>query len=204
MILISALLMQSDTPHSPYKLFEMSFFKLAQSLPPPATPLQIMIYGFLRHKLFSCFLCLLVDAQDQPARIKLIRIIIIFRYIFRTIEQTYRPNKTIILRLGQKSLSDTFIHNVLIYVILIFTIQGISVIVLSLLEPNLNLISLFSAVQSALCYIGPGFDFIGPTENFSLLKDSSKVFLSFLMILGRLEIYALIVLFIPKIWRSYS
>ncbi len=136
--------------------------------------------------------------------IKLIRIIIIFKAIFRTIEQTYRPNKTIIPRLGQKSLSDTFIHNVLIYVILIFTIQGISVIILSLLEPNLNLISLFSAVQSALYNIGPGFDFVGPTENFSLLNDSSKVFLSFLMILGRLEIYALIVLFIPKIWRSYS
>jgi trk system potassium uptake protein TrkH len=136
--------------------------------------------------------------------IKLIRIIIAFKAIFRTIEQTYRPNKTIITRLGKKALSDTFIHNVLIYVILIFTIQGISVIILSLLEPNLNLISLFSAVQSALYNIGPGFDFIGPTQNFSLLKDASKTFLSFLMILGRLEIYALIVLFIPKIWRSYS
>ncbi len=136
--------------------------------------------------------------------IKIIRVMIAFKSIFRTIEQTYRPNKTIITRIGSKILNDTFIHNVLIYIVLIFTIQGTSVIILSLLEPNLNLISLFSAVQSSLYNIGPGFDSIGPTQSFSSLEDMSKCFLSFLMILGRLEIYALIVLFIPKIWRTYS
>ncbi len=136
--------------------------------------------------------------------IKIIRVMIVFKAIFRAIEQTYRPNKTIITRIGSKILNDTFIHNVLIYIVLIFTIQGASVIILSLLEPNLNLISLFSAVQSSLYNIGPGFDSIGPTKSFSALGGTSKCFLSFLMILGRLEIYALIVLFIPKIWRTYS
>jgi len=136
--------------------------------------------------------------------IKIIRVMIAFKAIFRTIEQTYRPNKTIITRIGSKTLNDTFIYNVLIYIVLIFTLQGASVILLSLIEPNLNLISLFSAIQSSIYNIGPGFDFVGPTQNYSQFADGSKLFLAFLMILGRLEIYALIVLFIPKIWRSYS
>lgn len=136
--------------------------------------------------------------------LKIIRVVIAFKAIFRTIIQTYRPNKTIITRVGSKSLSDSFIHNVVLYILLLFTIQGVSVIVLSLLEPNLNLISLFSTIQSSLYNIGPGFDAVGPFNNFSALQDSTKLFLSFLMILGRLEIYALIVLFIPTIWTRYS
>ena len=134
--------------------------------------------------------------------IKIIRVMIALKH--PTIEQTYRPNKTIITRIGSRTLNDTFIYNVLIYIVLIFTLQGASVILLSLIEPNLNLISLFSAIQSSIYNIGPGFDFVGPTQNYSQFADGSKLFLAFLMILGRLEIYALIVLFIPKIWRSYS
>lgn len=136
--------------------------------------------------------------------LKIIRVVIAFKAIFRTIIQTYRPHKTIITRVGSKSLSDSFIHNVVLYILLLFTIQGLSVIVLSLLEPNLNLISLFSTIQSSLYNIGPGFDAVGPFNDFSALQDSTKLFLSFLMILGRLEIYALIVLFIPTIWTRYS
>ena len=62
--------------------------------------------------------------------IKIIRVMIAFKAIFRTIEQTYRPNKTIITRIGSKTLNDTFIYNVLIYIVLIFTLQGASVILL--------------------------------------------------------------------------
>ena len=136
--------------------------------------------------------------------LKIIRVIIAFKAIFKTIVQTYRPNKTIITRFGTKTLSDTFVHNILLYILFIFTIQGMSVIVLSFLEPSLNLISLFSVAQSSLYNIGPGFDAIGPTEDFGFLNAQTKLFLSFLMILGRLEIYALVVLFIPNIWKRYS
>ena len=205
MVLISVLLMQSDA--SPFTLhtFRDVLFQTSSIITTTGYTSANYDLWVPSAQVVLMFLMFIGGCSGSTSGgIKLIRIIIIFKAILRTIEQTYRPNKTIIPRLGQKSLTDTFIHNVLIYVILIFTIQGISVIVLSLLEPNLNLISLFSAVQSALYNIGPGFDFIGPTENYSPLKGSSKIFLSFLMILGRLEIYALIVLFIPKIWRSYS
>ena len=136
--------------------------------------------------------------------LKIIRVIIAFKAIFKTIVQTYRPNKTIITRFGSKTLSDAFVQNILLYILFIFTIQGVSVIILSFLEPSLNLISLFSVAQSSLYNIGPGFEAIGPTQDFGFLNAQTKLFLSFLMILGRLEIYALVVLFIPNIWKRYS
>jgi trk system potassium uptake protein TrkH len=205
MILISLLLMQSDTSPFTLQTFREVLFQTSSIITTTGYTSANYDLWVPSAKVVLMFLMFIGGCSGSTSGgIKLIRIIIVFKAIFRTIEQTYRPNKTIIPRLGKKTLSDTFIHNVLIYVILIFTIQGVSVIILSLLEPNLTLISLFSAVQSALYNIGPGFDSIGPSENFSLLHDTSKVFLSFLMILGRLEIYALIVLFIPKIWRSYS
>lgn len=136
--------------------------------------------------------------------LKIIRILIAFKAIFKTIVQTYRPNKTIITRIGSKTLNDAFVQNVLLYILFIFTIQGISVIILSLLEPSLNLISVFSVVQSSLYNIGPGFEAVGPANNYGFLQDPTKLFLSFLMILGRLEIYALVVLFLPNIWKRYA
>ena len=96
--------------------------------------------------------------------LKIIRILIAFKAIFKTIVQTYRPNKTIITRIGSKTLNDAFVQNVLLYILFIFTIQGISVIILSLLEPSLNLISVFSVVQSSLYNIGPGFEAVGPNN----------------------------------------
>ena len=156
-------------------------------------------------KVILMFLMLIGGCSGSTSGgIKIIRVVTAFKAIFRAIEQTYRPNKTIITRIGSKIVNDAFINNVIIYIVLIFTIQGFSVIVLSFLEPSLSLISLFSSVQSCLYNIGPGFDAVGPMQNFNAFQGNSKFFLSFLMILGRLEIFALIVLFIPKIWRTYS
>ena len=59
------------------------------------------------------------------------------------------------------------------------------------------------AVLAAISNIGPGFGAVGPTENFSHLRESTQLFLGWLMILGRLELFALLVLFFPSAWRRY-
>jgi trk system potassium uptake protein TrkH len=56
---------------------------------------------------------------------------------------------------------------------------------------------------ATLSNIGPGFGDVGPMDNFSHLLPVTKVFLGMLMILGRLELYAILVLFMPSIWRRY-
>jgi trk system potassium uptake protein TrkH len=59
------------------------------------------------------------------------------------------------------------------------------------------------SVLATLSNIGPGFGTVGPTENFGHLRESTQLFLAWLMILGRLELYALLVLFFPSAWRRY-
>ena len=50
--------------------------------------------------------------------------------------------------------------------------------------------------------LGPGLDQFGPTDNYSALRDSTKAILSFMMLLGRLELYSVLVMFHPRIWKS--
>jgi trk system potassium uptake protein TrkH len=83
-------------------------------------------------------------------------------------------------------------------------LQIFSMLFLSAMEPELSFLSVFSCVQATLFNIGPGFEAVGPMENFHFLRSSTKTFLSLLMILGRLELYAVLVLFAPSVWRRYS
>ena len=136
--------------------------------------------------------------------LKVLRVVISIKTILKTITQMYRPNKTVIMHLGSKKINDNFVRNILVYVLFVFAIQFISIFVLSLIENSLNFTSLFSIVQSTLFNIGPGFDAIGPSNSYNSMQNSTKLILSFLMILGRLEIYALVVLFLPSIWKRYS
>jgi trk system potassium uptake protein TrkH len=68
---------------------------------------------------------------------------------------------------------------------------------------GISLESCAGAVLATISNIGPGFDAVGPTMNFSELREPTKAFLGWLMLLGRLELFALLVLFVPQLWRKY-
>ena len=66
----------------------------------------------------------------------------------------------------------------------------------------MDLVSSSSAVASALGNIGPGFGLVGPSETFSSISFMGKLLLSLLMLLGRLELFTIIALVLPKTWRN--
>lgn len=68
---------------------------------------------------------------------------------------------------------------------------------------DISLETCVGAVLATISNIGPGFGTVGPTENFGHLREATQVFLGWLMILGRLELFALLVLFFPTAWRKY-
>ena len=74
---------------------------------------------------------------------------------------------------------------------------------MSLLEPDFDLISSFSAVVTCIFNVGPGLGAVGPVSNFSALTPATHLFLSLIMIMGRLEILAILALFVPQLWRKY-
>ena len=74
---------------------------------------------------------------------------------------------------------------------------------MSALEPSLDMVSSFTSVVATLFNIGPGLGVVGPVKNFSTLGPSTQTFLSLLMLLGRLEFFAVLVLFMPSLWRKF-
>jgi trk system potassium uptake protein TrkH len=89
---------------------------------------------------------------------------------------------------------------VLAFFILYFVIFALSTIVFSLIEPDME--SAMGAVATSLGNIGPGLGKVGPAENFFHVKPIGKWFLSFLMLLGRLELFTVLVLFSPSFWKE--
>jgi trk system potassium uptake protein TrkH len=79
-------------------------------------------------------------------------------------------------------------------------IFGVSIIIFMLFEPNLE--TSMGAVASSLGNIGPGLGSVGPAETYAHLHPMGKWFLSFLMLLGRLELFTILVLFSPTFWKG--
>ena len=126
------------------------------------------------------------------------------RAAVRSVTHAFRPNVTIPMRMGGQNLSESTIHNVILFLCLMAALQIFSMLFISALEPNLSFLGVFSSVQATLFNIGPGFEAVGPTQNFHFLRPTTKIFFSLLMILGRLELYAVMVLFVPSVWRRFS
>jgi len=136
--------------------------------------------------------------------IKVVRVVIAVRTSLRSIMQSFRPNITKPMRMGGHALSESAIHSVIVFIMLMILIELGSILLIAGVEPTLTFMETFSCVQATLFNIGPGFESLGPAENFHCLHPTTKLFLSLLMILGRLELYAVLVLFWPSIWKQYA
>jgi len=136
--------------------------------------------------------------------VKVIRIAVALRAALRSITHAFRPSVTINMRMSGQNLSERAIHNVVLFLMLMAALQIVSMLFISAMEPELSFLGAFSCVQATLFNIGPGFDAVGPMENFHFMRPTTKIFVSLLMILGRLELYAVLVLFAPSVWRRFS
>lgn len=131
---------------------------------------------------------------------KHIRILLVFKIIKREFYKLIHPNAVITVRVGEKPIPENILKNVvgfvLLYIIIFVLISTI------LLTQGMDIISSTSAVAATLGNIGPGFAAVGPTMNYSNLTNITKVLLICCMILGRLEIYTVLVLLFPAFWRT--
>ncbi len=135
--------------------------------------------------------------------LKVSRVLLWIRSMKNEIIRGFRPNVVLKLQMNGRTVDDQVIRSVYVVtsVAVFFFLAGTMVI--CLLEPGLDIISCASSVLSAICNIGPAFGELGPTRNFSILSAPSLGVLSMLMILGRLEFIALLVLLSRRLWRRY-
>lgn len=134
---------------------------------------------------------------------KVIRFIVALKISAQHIEKAYRSRVVRALKVNGKSLSLTEQESIVVYIVILSLIVFSGTVVLSFLEPSMSFEGIVSAMAACLFNIGPGFAEIGPSHNFAGLHAYSQIFLSFLMIMGRLELFALLVLFSPALWKRF-
>lgn len=163
---------------------------------------------YAKWPLFSQMLLMLLMliggcAGSTSGGIKMNRVILYLKTAQRELVRSFRPNRVFRIRLNGIAADEQTLTTISFFIALGFVLSGASCVVVSLLEPDLSMISTIGCVFATLFNIGPGFEAVGPTENFGFLSPATKVVLSFLMILGRLEFFALLVLFVPSLWKKY-
>jgi len=137
--------------------------------------------------------------------VKVSRFIVLLKTARFEIVRAFRPNQVFRMHVNGNALGDSERLQTVVFLALWAFIFIASCFVVSLLEVahGMDMISAFGAVVATIANIGPGFGSVGPADNFAHLLPVTKIFLSLLMVLGRLELYAILVLFTPTIWRKY-
>jgi len=139
-------------------------------------------------------------AGSTGGGLKCARVLLLLKDLRRNIQQTVDPKKVQVVRTGGRTVSETVLDSTNAYFAAYITIIISSVLLLSLDGQSIG--TTLTAVLACFNNIGPGLEAVGPTCNYSLFSDFSKLLLSFDMLAGRLEIFPMLILFSRSSWRS--
>jgi len=140
-------------------------------------------------------------AGSTTCGIKIFRFQLLGFFIINQIKKLVYPRGIFFIKYNNEKISDTFMYSIITFIFLYFFIFFILATLLSL--NGLDFVTALSGSASAISNVGPGLgDVIGPNGNFSSLPIFSKLSLSLGMLLGRLELFAVLVLFFPSFWKN--
>ncbi len=148
------------------------------------------------------FLCMLIGASagSTGGGIKCSRVIVCFKYCYRELFKILHPRSISQIRVDNTVVSDNLSRNIMGFIALYILVFTISSTFLAML--GVDMTTAVGSVAACLGNIGPGFGTVGPTENFGHIAPIGKWILSLCMLLGRLEIYTVIILFVPEFWKK--
>lgn len=140
------------------------------------------------------------SAGSTGGGIKMIRLLLLAKNSRQELRRLIHPNAVIPVRLNHKTVPQNVLYNILAFFIFYFLITAFSAMIISFLGYDLE--SSFSSVAATLGNIGPGLGKVGPTMNYEHFPVFGKWFLSFLMLLGRLELFTVLVLFTRWFYKN--
>lgn len=139
-------------------------------------------------------------AGSTGGGLKVSRLVVLFKSVKKEIGHFIHPRGVKIIKMDGKALERSTVHSISSFLILYVFIFTASVLLLAL--DNLDMTTTFTAVAATFNNIGPGLNVVGPAGNFSDLSYLSKSILIFDMLAGRLELYPILILFIPSVWKK--
>ncbi len=165
-------------------------------------------YATVDYLLWVPFLSLMIftlmffggSAGSTGGGIKIVRVVLLLKNSYYELKRLIHPNALIPVRLNNRAVSQTIVTNVLAFVVFYIIIFSIGTIVMSIMGFDME--TSLGAVATSLGNIGPGLGEVGPSENFANIPAFGKWFLSFLMLLGRLELFTVLLLFTHAFWKE--
>ncbi len=141
-------------------------------------------------------------AGSTTSGIKVVHYVIICKYMYATIRRIFfQPMAVISVRLNGRTLDNDIISLALCYFIINIFMVLVGGCIMTLVD-DMDYVTAMSSVIASLMNIGPGFGEVGPTENYAFISDFGKWFLSWNMLVGRLEMFSALVVFYPSFWKK--
>lgn len=140
------------------------------------------------------------SAGSTAGGLKVIRSIIVAKMVYQRLESTFRPYTKRALRISANVISESMQRDVLTFMVTFLVFYAFSTLVMSAL--GLPFDSAASSVATCMTNTGPGLGLVGASETYSAVSKAGQLYLSFCMIVGRLEVLTVLVLFVPQFWRS--
>lgn len=140
------------------------------------------------------------SAGSTSGGVKVVRHIVMLKNSFLEFKKSLHPNAIIPVRYDEKAVNQSIVFNILSFFILYMLIFIVATVLLAMM--GLDIKSALGASASSLGNIGPAIGSVSPVDNFSHLSGSAKLFCSFLMLIGRLELFTVLILFTPFFWKK--
>ncbi len=145
------------------------------------------------------------SAGSTAGGIKVIRIWIALKVLWGELERFFRPDVIRPLKVSGHVIDHEQKLNVVTYVLGTFLLLAVGAVIIMALEAETSDCTFTTAATTSLatiCTVGPGLDAVGAIRNYAWFTDTTKIFLCFLMLVGRLEVFVILVLFQPRFWRG--
>ena len=139
-------------------------------------------------------------AGSTGGGIKCVRVLLLVRYIKAEMQKIVHPKAVVAVKLGGHIVSSAVLHGIVGMVLLYIGLFVVCTLIMGAL--GIDLITGASAVAASLGNIGPGLGRVGPALNYSFLPPLAKLILTFCMLVGRLEIYTVLILLFPGFWKK--
>lgn len=140
------------------------------------------------------------SAGSTGGGLKIMRVVMLLKNGYYELKRMVHPNAIIPLKFNKHVVDSKIMNNVLAFAVLYIMIFGVSSVIFMIFEPDMA--TSMGAVASSIGNIGPGLGSVGPAFSYSHIHPLGKWFLSFLMLLGRLELFTILVIFSPAFWKK--
>ena len=199
-IILLSLLLQDGLPYSFSLLTDVIFQVITVVTTTGFATADFVLWPTIAQCTLVCLMFMGGCAGSTSGGAKPIRIFLLYKQLRRSVYKIIHPRRVHVICLNGKRVDEGTLNTVCVFFFAFCALVALGTMIISL--DDFGFSASFSAALTSLSNVGPGIDVLGPTSNFAALSPLSKLTMSSLMVIGRLEILPILVLLTPSVWNQ--